>query len=159
MGLALLVSEAAKHRDAGFSAAQIAGHATMLSQKIRFFAAINTLKYLRKGGRISAATAFVGELLGMKPIVSIINGCIHLAGKAKGLPEAIKVILQKVLSDLPDLRYGVAFSHSCSLHLVENAIKCMKEPLGLTEWLICNIGSVIGTYVGRGGFGFAYIAG
>jgi DegV family protein with EDD domain len=158
MSLALLVSEAVKHRDAGFSAIQIVEHVLMLTQKIRFFAAINTLKYLRKGGRISVTAAVMGELLGMKPIVSIINGTIHQVGKAIGLTEAIKVILQKVSTDIPDSRYGVAFSHSCSLGLVDKALEYMKEPLKLVDWLTCNIGSVIGTYVGRGGIGFAYIA-
>jgi len=158
MSLALILSEAAKRREEGFSAKEIVEHVTMLSKKVRFFAAINTLKYLRKGGRISVTSAIVGELLGMKPIVSINNGAIHSVGKAKGLPEAIKEILQKVMADLPDLRYGVAFAHSCSLELVEKAIELMKGPLQFVDWLTCNIGSVIGTYVGRGGIGFAYIA-
>jgi len=158
MGLALLLNEAAKQRDAGLEATQIADHAAMLSGKIRFFAAINTLKYLRKGGRVSAATAIVGEILGMKPIVTMVNGSIHSVGKTRGLSAAINMILQKVLVDLPDLRYGVAFAHSCSPELVEEAAACMKGPLKLVDWSICNIGSVIGTYVGRGGIGFAYIA-
>lgn len=158
MGLALLLSEAAKHRDAGFTAAQIAAHISTLTKKIRFFAAINTLKYLRKGGRVSAATAIFGELLEMKPIMSMRDGLILSVGKARGMTAAINAILAKVLADLPDLRYGTAFAHSCAPDLVQKAIACMKEPLKLVDWLICNGGSVIGTYTGRGVVGFAYIA-
>lgn len=158
MSLALLVSEAAKHRDAGFSAAQIAEHVTALSKKVRFLAAVNTLKYLRKGGRISATTAVIGEALGMKPIVSIIDGTVHSVGKARGMQAAVKTILQEVQADSPDLRYGVVFAHSCAADLMDKAIVSFQEPLQLSDWLTCSIGSVIGTYAGRGAVGFAYIA-
>lgn len=158
MSLALLVSEAAKHRDAGFSAAQIAEHVTALSKKVRFLAAINTLKYLRKGGRVSATTAVIGELLGMKPIVSIIEGTIHSVAKARGMPAAIQTIRQRVLADPPDSRYGVTFCHSCAPDLVQKAVDCLKESIALDKWLTCSISSVIGTYAGRGIVGFSYIA-
>ena len=158
MSLALLLSEAAKCRDAGCSAEYIAEHVTMLSQKVRFLAAVNTLKYLRKGGRVSATTAVIGEFLGMKPIVSMIDGKVTSVGKARGMPEALKAILQKTLTDVPDSRYGAAFAHSCAPELVEQAVSCMREPLKLVDWLTCSISSVIGTYAGRGAVGFAYIA-
>jgi DegV family protein with EDD domain len=158
LGLALLISEAAKHRDAGFSAAQIAEHVTMLSKKVRLLAALNTLKYLRKGGRISTTTAIIGELVGVKPLMSIIDGTVQGIGKARGMPAAINALLQKALADLPDLRYGVIFAHSCAPDLVKKVIETVKEPLKLNDWLTCNIGSVIGTYTGKGVVGFAYIA-
>lgn len=158
MSLALILSEAAKHRDDGFSAGQIAQHVKFLSQKVRFLAAVNSLKYLRKGGRISAATAVIGEVLGIKPIVSMIDGKVHSVGKARGMQAALKEILKKASADLPDLRYGVAFAHSCAPELAQKAIDCLKEPLELKNWLTCSIGSVIGTYAGRGVVGFSYIA-
>lgn len=158
MSLALLVAEAAKHRDAGFSAAQIAEHIRTLAQKVRFMAAVNTLKYLRKGGRISATTAVVGEALSMKPIVSIIDGSVHSVDKARGMQAAIKAMLQRVQKDLPDLQYGVVFAHSCAPELLDKATDSFQGPLGLSDWLTCEIGSVIGTYAGPGAVGFAYIA-
>ena len=158
MGLALLVSEAAKKRDAGFTAKEIADHVTALTQKLRFLAAVNTLKYLRKGGRISAASAVVGEVLGVKPIVTILDGSIHSIGKARGMNAALKSILERVLNDMPDLQYEVAFANSCIPELAEKALELFKDPLQLTQWINCNIGSVIGTYSGKGAVGFAYIA-
>ena len=158
MGLALLVSEAAKMRDEGCGAKQIAEHITTLTKKLRFIAAVNTLKYLRKGGRISAASAVVGEALGLKPIVAIMEGSIHAIGKARGMNLALKSMLDRILADAPDVRYGVAFAHSCVPELAEKAAALYKAPLGLTEWITCSIGSVIGTYAGRGAIGFAYIA-
>jgi DegV family protein with EDD domain len=158
MSLALLVSEAVKARDAGSTAAEIAEHVTQLTKKVRFLAAINTLKYLRKGGRISATTAIIGETLGMKPIVSMIEGKIFNVGKARGMPAAIKEMLKKISKDMPDLRYGVTFCISSTPEIKDKAIALFKNTLNLKEWLVCNIGSVIGTYAGRGVVGFAYIA-
>ena len=157
MGLALLVSEAAKSRDAGNSAEQIVAQITSLTQKVRFLAAVNTLKYLQKGGRISATSAMIGEVLGIKPIVTMRDGSIFATGKARGTPAAIKAILHNAQADPPDLRYDVVFAHSCAPQLIEKTVECLQEPLGLTEWLTCSIGSVIGTYAGRGVVGFAYI--
>ena len=158
MSLALLVSEAAKHRDAGCSAWEVVDHVKMLAKKVRFLAVVNMLKYLRKGGRISAASHVVGEALGMKPILSVVNGTAQAIGKARGMQAALKTIMQDVLANLPDLRYGVAFAHACAPELLEKAIACLKEPLKLTHWLVCPIGSGVGSYAGRGAIGFAYIA-
>lgn len=157
MGLALLVSEAAKCRDAGLSASEIAERITGLSKKVCFFAAVNTLKYLRKGGRISATSVVIGEMLGMKPIVSIIDGAVQSIGKARGMEAALKSIVQNVKQHAPDLRYGVAFAHSCAPELLDKAITRVKESFELTQWIVCSIGSVIGTYAGRGAVGWAYI--
>ena len=158
MSLALLVWEAAKYRNAGHSAEEIVAHVDNLVGRVRFIAAINTLKYLRKGGRIPAATAIVGELMGIKPIVSIVGGVIHTIDKARGMPTAIKTMLQHTLDDMPDLRYDVVFAHAAAPDLLKNEISCFEKPLQLKDWLVCNIGSVIGTYAGKGAVGFSYIA-
>jgi DegV family protein with EDD domain len=158
VSLSLLLSEAAKYRDAGHTAAQIAKYVAALTQKVRALMVLNTLKYVRKGGRISATTAIMGELLNMKPIITLIDGAVQSIGKARGMPAAIQAVLQKVLKELPDKRFGVAFCHACAPEVLEQAIAYMKEPLKLVDWLTCSIGSVIGTYSGRGVVGFAYIA-
>lgn len=158
LSLGLLVSEAVRFRDAGHSAADIANLMQPLIQKVRFFAAVNTLKYLRKGGRISATSAIVGEMLGIKPIVSIIDGTIHPVGKARGMASAIDHMLQEAKKNLPNLNYGVVIGHSAAPELRDKAIAAMKTPLKLTSWICCEVGATIGTYGGRGCVGLAYIA-
>ena len=158
MGLALLVAEAVKYRDAGHTAAEITAHVKKLTKKVRFIAAINTLKYLRKGGRIKATTAVVGELMGIKPIVGMVNGSILLMDKAKGMSAAVKAMLKHVTADLPDLRYPVVFAHSEAPELLQKTMELFKDALKFKDRMVCNIGSVIGTYAGKGGIGFSYIA-
>lgn len=158
LSLGLLVSEAVKFRDAGHSAAEMSGLMQPLIQKVRFFAAVNTLKYLRKGGRISATSAIVGEMLAIKPIVSIIDGTIHPVGKARGMVAAIDHMLQELKKNLPNLNHNVVIGHSSAPELRDKAIAAMKASLNIQSWLCCEVGATIGTYGGRACVGLAYIA-
>lgn len=158
LSLALLVAEAVKYRNEGHFAADIEQMMAPLIKKVCFLVAVNTLKYLRKGGRISAANAVVGEMLGIKPIVTIIDGTIHSIGKARGMTAAIRHLLQETKKNTPDLSHEVVFGHSGAPELLEKAVSYMKEPLKLQSWLTCEVGAIIGTYGGRGCVGIAYIA-
>ena len=158
LAMALLVYEAAKNRDEGMPAAEIAEHIRSLTPKVRLMAMVSTLKYLHKGGRLSLTSAVIGEVLGIKPIASIVDGKVASIGKARGIPATFKTMLQKALDDLPDMRYGFTFGHICAPELFEKFVDYMKDPLQITEWFTCNIGCIVGTHTGKGAVGFAYIA-
>lgn len=159
LGLGLLVYELVKLRDAGLSIEELVRQGQLMTQNIRFLAIVNTLKYLRKGGRISAASAVVGEILGMKPLVTVVDGIIRPLGKARGMTAAIKQLLVEVKENLPDLgKHQFMFANSGAPELMEKAISHLKDPLKLKDWLTCELGAVIGTYAGKGCVGVAYIA-
>ncbi len=158
LGLGLLVTEAVKLQAQGLSAREIAEAMAAPIAKSKFFAAVDTLKYLRKGGRISATGAFVGGMLGIKPVVSIVDGLVQSAGKARGMAAAIDFICKEMKKTLPDLAHGVMFAHASAPQLMETAIAKIKPALQLTEHLCCEVGATIGTYAGRGCVGIAYIA-
>jgi len=155
-GLAILVHEAVKMRDAGMEAAEIANKVEKLTKRVRLVAMVDTLKYLRMGGRISAASAILGGVLGIKPIVDLQNGLIHNIGKVRGKNSAMQFIL-KYLSDNP-LDTGLAFSigHSNARQEYDNLRAFLQPHIPVDKALIGEIGSVIGTYVGPGAFGIAY---
>ena len=158
IALGLLVSEAVKKRDAGVSAPEIAELVNSLTPRVRLMAIMSTLKNLHKGGRLSLAQTVLGEAIGIKPLASIIDGKVAAIGKARGIPAAFKSVLHKVMDDLPDRRYGFAFAHACSPEIYERFINYLRGPLQLTEWLTCNIGSIVGTHIGKGAVGLAYVA-
>jgi len=158
LGLALLVFEAAKNRDAGMSASEIAAHINTLTPKVRLMALMNTLKYLHKGGRLSLASTVIGEAIGIKPLASMVDGKVAAIGKARGFPASFRLILQKAMDELPDIKYGFAFGHACAPETLEKLIEFLKDPLQITEWFSCNIGSIVGTHSGKGAIGFAYVA-
>ncbi|MFR1477059.1 MAG: DegV family protein, partial [Hydrogeniiclostridium mannosilyticum] len=76
--------EAVKMRDAGVSAAQIEEKLNQLKQQLVVYVALETLKYLQKGGRLSATAAIVGTILQMKPVLRIQDGIITVAKKVRG---------------------------------------------------------------------------
>ena len=137
--MALLVEEAAHMRDQGLSAARIAAEVEKLAQRTRLLAVVDTLTYLKKGGRISAATAAVGGLLGIKPIVGVDSrGTVEALGKARSM---------------------AAYGHSNSPERVPVCMEALKDVLPQDKLApIGSIGAVVGTHVGPGAVGVAYIA-
>ena len=90
--LGLLVEEAVKMRDRGLSAAEIAQEVEALVPRVRLWALIDDLKYLKMGGRLSATSALVASILGICPIITLENGLVEVVGKARGKKAAFKFI-------------------------------------------------------------------
>lgn len=96
LGEGLLVRMAAHLRDEGKSAVQIAATLEHAKEHLHLIAAIDDLKYLRKGGRLPAAVAVAGGMLGIKPLITIKEGKVAMAGKARGLPGAYVALFKKI---------------------------------------------------------------
>jgi len=101
-GLALLVYEAVRMRDAGHSAAEICEAIQSLTGRLKFYAVVDTLKYLKMGGRLSASSALLGTMLRIKPIISLQDGKVEAVDKKQGLKAAVQAIAQKVKAERPD---------------------------------------------------------
>ena len=158
--LDLLVEEAARMRDQGLSAAQIAAEVEKLAQRTRLLAIVDTLTYLKKGGRISAATAAVGGLLGIKPIVGVDSrGTVEALGKARSMASGLEWIARHIKQAPADPARPVAYGHSNAPERVPLCMEALKEvlPQDLPP-VVGSIGAVIGTHVGPGAVGVAYIA-
>lgn len=159
--LALLVEEAARMRDQGLSAAEIAGRVEALAQRTRLLAIVDTLTYLKKGGRISAATAAVGGLLGIKPIVGVDGreGTVEAVGKARSMASGLEWIAHRMESAPADPAHLVGCGHSNSPDRVPVCMEALKGILPQEQPPVMgSIGAVIGTHVGPGAVGVAYIA-
>lgn len=159
-GLALLVEEAVRMRDGGLSAAQIAAQVEELARRTHLLAIVDTLTYLKKGGRISAATAAVGGLLGIKPIVGVDSrGTVEALGKARSLASGLEWIARYIEQNPADPARPAAYGHSNSPQRVPLCVEALKGvlPQGRPP-VMGSIGAVIGTHVGPGAVGVAYIA-
>lgn len=156
--LALLVREAVRFRDEGKSALEISETIQSLVGRIRLFAVVDTLKYLRMSGRISTATAFVGGLLGINPIISIADGKVVSIGKTRGLKAALKMITEQLHIDPPDLDYLVGFGNTNAPEALRETVDYLKPIYGITNYFEADIGITVGTHVGPGASGIAYIA-
>lgn len=158
--LALLVEEAARMRDQGLSAAEIAAGVEALARRTRLLAIVDTLTYLKKGGRISAATAAVGGLLGIKPIVGVDSrGAVEALGKARSIASGLEWIAQQIKKVPADPARLVGYGHSNSPERVPVCMEALKDVLPQGQPPVMgSIGAVIGTHVGPGAVGVAYIA-
>lgn len=158
LGQHLLVQIAVRLREQGLSAPQIAEQLTALSKKVRLIACMKTMKYLQMGGRISAATAKIGGVLGITPIIAIIDGKVEVVGKVRGHKAALRWMEQHLEKEPADPRYPVVFSHSVNLPGRDEMVQALDPFLPNDDYLYCDLGSTVGTHIGPGAIGFAYIA-
>ena len=157
LGEALLVRLAVHLRDAGKTLVQIATDLEHAKEHLHLVAAIDDLKYLRKGGRLPAAVAVAGGMLGIKPLITIKEGKVAMAGKARGLPGAYVALFKKIdeLGGVhPD--FEAVAGYSSSLREVQPIENYFRDNLHMDAPLVQQIGCVIGTHAGPGAFGLAF---
>ena len=157
-GQAILVRTAVSLRDEGKSAGEIAAVLTALAKRVRLFAVMDTLKYLKMGGRISNATAFVGGILGISPVVTVKDGHVESAGRVRGKKAGMRHILDLIRRDPIDPDYPVAFGHSAAPNGLLECVSFFRRQIEIPMYFISGIGITVGAHVGPGAIGLAYIA-
>lgn len=144
----------------GLSALEIVDKLNEVKGKIRVFGLLDTLEYLKKGGRISAATAAVGSALSIKPLISVIDGKVEVIGKAIGSKRG-ELMLQSFVDKTTGIDFNMPY---CSVYTGTNDYAVVKFNQGLTSvWdghkddvRSFIIGSTIGVHVGPGVIGIVY---
>ncbi|WP_211745298.1 DegV family protein [Paenibacillus sp. Marseille-Q4541] len=150
-GYGLLVIHAAQLAQAGKSAAEIEAEVHKLHQDRKLYFLVDTLEYLQKGGRIGKASAILGTLLNIKPILSIDEeGVIYAVEKIRGQKKAMERIVQMFEQDFAGKRINIAVGHTANPETAEAFIALMKTRFELGEVVYPNIGAVIGSHVGFG---------
>lgn len=144
----------------GKSAEEIVACLNREKKDVRLLAVLDTLEYLKKGGRISAATAFAGGLLSIKPVVMVKDGTVELCGKARGSKNGNN-LLRKLIAE----SNGVDFNRPYCLgysglsdHLLKKYVEDSTELwcANTKELPIYTVGSIIGTHVGPGAIAVSY---
>ena len=160
IGTGALGEYALKLAESGKSAAEIAQTLEKEKENIRVYAVVDTLEYLKKGGRISAAVAFAGGVLNIKPVVSVDKGVISMLGKARGSKQGNNLLAQEIEKaggvdfDKPVLLGYTGLSDTLLTKYVEDSKEMWSH--AKTELNSTVIGSVIGTHVGPGAVAVAF---
>ena len=144
------------------TAAQIAAELDEKKGKIQLLAVLDTLKYLRKGGRISSVTAIAGEMLSIKPVISVVRGEVKLVGKAMGSKKGNNLLTQLVRDcggiDFT-MPYVLGYSGLSDAFLQKYIRDSELLWKGYTDHVPYHmIGSTIGTHVGLGAIAVAFFA-
>ena len=154
MGSGILVEMAFRLLDEGKTAEEIVKALEEEKKKIVVVALVDTLEYLKKGGRISSAVAFAGGVLNIKPVLSVIDGEINMLGKARGSKMGNNLLVQEI-----DKAGGIDFSKPVLLGYsgISDALllKYIEDSRhiwegNLQEVRYTTVGSVIGTHAGPG---------
>ncbi len=161
-GQRILVELAVNLRKEGLSIDQIVEQLEEKKKKIRLIALLDTLEYLKKGGRISSTTAAIGGLLQIKPVIAIENGEVALLGKARGSKTAGNVLTRFIQEqgeidfDLPVSTIYSGTSDHMLRKYIEDSRALFDPPLSPDELPVSTVGAVIGTHVGPGAIGAGF---
>lgn len=162
IGLGLLAEYAVDLAEQGLSAEEILDKLTQKRGKIKILALVDTLEYLKKGGRVSSAVALAGGLLNIKPVISVNGGEIKLVGKARGSRQGNNLLVQEIAK-----AGGVDFTMPLMLGYtgLSDALlqKYIQDSAALWEGHVQNlpvsiVSSVVGTHVGPGAVAVSFFA-
>jgi len=160
LGQRLLVLRAVELRSQGLSAAEIAACLEKEKKNIKVLALLDTLEYLKKGGRISKTTAFAGSMLNIKPVITLNNGEVSMVGKARGSKQGNN-LLRELISDCGginfNLPYCLAYSGLSDTLLQKYIADSEDLWQDNTDTLpIATVGCVIGAHAGPGAIAVAF---
>ncbi|MCL2540595.1 MAG: DegV family protein [Firmicutes bacterium] len=156
VGLGLLVLEAVRLRDAGMTARDIYERLSELKNRVKLFAVVDTLKYLKMGGRISGTAALIGTMLNIKPLVQVFEGKVLPLAKAKGYSKAVQEIFGFIEKHPIDTALGAVIAHSDALDGAQGFARQVKARYDVEIKGIHELGPALGSHVGPGGIGIAY---
>lgn len=157
IGEGILVIEAAKlAKDGTRSADEICEHIMAIRKNVQEFATVHTLDHLKKAGRVSASSAFFGNLMGVKPIlVADAVGNQAAFKKVKGRQNSLQEIvnLLKENMDCPEEKTVYVAHADCQKEEVDSLVKLVKEQIPCKEVSVGYIGPIIGASVGPDAIG------
>lgn len=160
IGGGILVEYALQLLNKGFSAKEIAEKLEDVKSHIIIVALVDTLEYLKKGGRISKTVAFAGTVLNIKPVLSVVDGEIQILGKARGSKMGNNLLVQEIEKvggvdfSMPVLLGYTGMSDAMLLKYIEDSKHLWKE--NIDEIRYTTVGSVIGTHAGPGAVAVAF---
>ncbi|MDQ4074927.1 MAG: DegV family protein [Chloroflexota bacterium] len=156
VGMGLLVLAAARLAEAGRSREEIVSRVETLADDVLLVFTPETLEYLRKGGRIGAAQAFLGGLLRVKPIIMLQDGVVEPSGRARSRGKAIEQLVQMEVDRFGDRPVWVGIAQAMAED-VDQLEELARERLKIQELIRAEISPVIATHAGPGVLGIAVL--
>ena len=152
LGQGLLVWYACRKRDEGMALEELADWAEKTKLNLCHWFTVDDLMYLKRGGRVSAATAIVGTMLGIKPVLHMDDeGHLINVGKVRGRKASIEALAEKVGQlGLPGQNQTVFICHGDCQEDAQRLEAILKEKYGVEEAFIGYTGAVIGSHSGPG---------
>jgi DegV family protein with EDD domain len=153
MGIGNLVLHAARRARAGAPLEEIVHEVEARRQRGHVFAALDTLEYLRKGGRIGGAQAMLGSMLSIKPLISVIDGAVEPAGRVRTRSKALRFLVDQIPAAKVEM---ISVLHANAPDLDE-FLAILEPAVPDAEVTVGSIGPVIGVHTGPRVVGIAWL--
>lgn len=162
LGMKILIQYALRLLDEGKTAAEIARAVEEARDRVCVVALLDTLEYLKRGGRISAAAGTVGELLSIKPVITVRDGEVAVLGKARGSKNGRNLLRQQVEAaggidfDMPLLLGYSGLSDKLLRKYLADSRSVWEGKIAEEHIPVVMVGATIGTHVGPGAVAVAF---
>lgn len=155
-GLTALVLYAIRLRDEGESASEIVKAVEDAKNRLVLIAVIDTLKYLKLGGRLSSASAVLGTIMGVKPLLKIEDGKVLAVHKVFGLTRAFAWLVKQYQSSDVDKTMPRLFGHSDAKETLKEFQSFVRKHTDFPLDSVYPIGATVGVHTGPGAVGFCF---
>lgn len=160
IGAGILTEYALRLADEGKSAEEIYNELLKVRENIYIVALLDTLEYLKKGGRISATTAIAGTLLSIKPVINVVDGVINTLGKARGSKQGNNLLVKEIGQaggvdfSMPLLLGYTGLNDMLLKKYIEDSAYLWEDSVGNLKTTA--IGCAIGVHAGPGAVAVAF---
>ncbi|HEX9889068.1 MAG TPA: DegV family protein, partial [Nitriliruptorales bacterium] len=127
----------------------------------RTFYVVDTLEYLKRGGRLSSTQALIGGVMRVKPILTTVDGRVEVTDRSRTWSRALERLTELAVGaavGAADARVDVVVSHGLAPERAEQLEQTLRERLDIRELFRTRVGPVMGTHTGPGSLGVAVVA-
>ena len=159
LGQGLLTYYAVKGRDAGKNLDELTAYIEGLVNRLNHWIMPDDLNHLRRGGRVSGAAAFIGTMLNVKPVLTMIDdGRIVPVHKVRGTKKGLSYIIEQMVERGFDLKESIiTIAHSDVPDLVNQAKELISEKFNNCEFIVNELGPIVGSHCGPGTIGIMFL--
>ena len=158
MGMGLIALEGAKMAQQGAGLEEIRDRMTHMRDRMQYVFGVDTLEYLKKGGRLSPVKATIATVMNIKPVLHILDGEIEMLDKVRGRKKVLSRLLKAVEDSGADIGDQVlSVVHAVCPEEARNMKEMLMDRFNPKDVIISEIGCVIGTHVGPGTIAVFYL--
>lgn len=156
MGTGLLVLAAAERAADGMGLDDLVSTIEEMKTRTRVYGVIDTLDYLRRGGRIGGAARLIGSMLSIKPVIEVRDGVVEVESKQRTRVRSLEYLTSKVRDSAPVERLAVVNGAATDIDLLLGMMAEVHDP---SDTLVGDLGPVVGAHAGPGTIGVCLVRG
>ena len=131
--------------------------ARSVAEASRTYVVVDTLDYLRRGGRVSGLQAFVGNVLRVRPVLSVVDGRVEVAARARTWSRALETVVDLAGQELGGRPAHAMVTHAMAPERASQVWEAADQTLDIADRLEAGVGPVLGTHTGPGAVSLAVV--